>query len=255
MTHTRARAAVQGAVTVVREGRGCEVLLVHGGASPATTWSGLEPLSARWRLAVVYRRGFPPSPPPLDGRQDFDVDAADLEPLLAGRPHLVAHSYGACGAAIAATRRPDQVRSLTLLEPALFLPRDDPEVVRFRRVGETVLAHGLDTEPAMLRAFLKAAGAPVPDEGPLPDDVARGVRRALGSRSPAEAAPALEVLRDAGIPALVVSGAHHPAAERMCDAVASALNAERAIAPGAGHFVAAAPGFAQQLHAFLSSVS
>jgi hypothetical protein len=33
------------------------------------------------------------------------------------------------------------------------------------------------------------------------------------------------------------------------------LHARRIVAPGAGHFVAAAPGFADQLDRFLSSVS
>src|SRR5438128_1838518 len=105
---TASRSGESDAIAVIREGRGPEVLLVHGGASPATTWTGLEPLGERWTLAYAHRRGYPPSPPP-DGRQDFDVDADDLAPLLEGRPHMVAHSYGALGAVIAATRRPGQV--------------------------------------------------------------------------------------------------------------------------------------------------
>jgi len=182
-------------ITVIREGTGPEVLLVHGGASPATTWSGLEHLSERWTLAYAYRRGFDPSPRPPGGRQDFELDAADVVELLGSRPHVVAHSYGALGALIAATLKPAQVRSLTLLEPALFLPVDDPEVARFRRLGDAVLAQGLETEPASLREFLKIAGAPVRDHGPLPEEVQRGLRRAHGSRSPGEARPALEVVR------------------------------------------------------------
>jgi hypothetical protein len=122
-------------------------------------------------------------------------------------------------------------------------------------MGDEVLAHGLDTEPAMLREFLRISGAPVPDEGPLPEQVARGVRRAHGGRPPTEARPQLEVLREAGIPSLVASGGHHPAIERMCDAVASALGARRVVFSGAGHFVAAASGFAEELERFLSSVS
>ncbi len=240
-------------IAVIREGIGPEVLLVHGGASPARTWSGLEHLSERWTLVYAYRRGFDPSPPPPGGRQDFELDAADVLGLLENRPHIVAHSYGAVGALIAATRGPAQVRSLTLLEPALFLPVEDPEVARFRRMGDAVLAHGLETEPATLREFLKIAGAPVHDHGPLSDAVQRGVRRAQGSRSPGEARPALEVLRDAKIPVLVASGIHSDAVERMCDAVTSALNAQRTKTPGAGHFVAAAPGFAERLEQFLMS--
>jgi pimeloyl-ACP methyl ester carboxylesterase len=239
---------------VIREGQGPEVLLVHGGASAAATWSALAPLSERWTLAFAHRRGYPPSPPPLNGRQDFDVDAADLAQLLDGRPHVVAHSYGAVGALIAATRRPEQVRSLTLIEPPLaYLVPDDPEVARLKRMGEAVLTHGLDTDAPTLREFLKLAGAPGVDEGPLSDDVARGVRRAHGSRSPYEARPALDVLRDAGVPALVASGAHSAALERIHDALATALHAQRLIAPGAGHFVAAAPGFADRFEQFLIS--
>jgi hypothetical protein len=41
---------------------------------------------------------------------------------------------------------------------------------------------------------------------------------------------------------------------RICDALAGELRAERLVAPGAGHFVAAAPGFADRLEGFLVSV-
>jgi pimeloyl-ACP methyl ester carboxylesterase len=238
------------AIATIRKGKGPEVLLVHGGASPATTWSALDPLSDRWTLVVAHRRGYPPSPSPA-GRQDFEVDATDLGALLGTRPHIVAHSYGALGALLAATRRPARVRSLTIIEPALFLPPGDPAVARLKRLGDAVLTHGMDTDPRMLREFLRIAGAPAVDDGPLPDDVARGVRRAHGSRLPGEARLELENLRAAGIPALVVSGGHEDGLERTCDALAGALDAERLVAPGAGHFVAAAPGFSDRLERFL----
>jgi pimeloyl-ACP methyl ester carboxylesterase len=63
------------------------------------------------------------------------------------------------------------------------------------------------------------------------------------------------LVREAEIPSHVASGGHHPAIERMCDAVATALAARRVITPGAGHFVAAAPGFAEQLERFLESAN
>jgi pimeloyl-ACP methyl ester carboxylesterase len=243
-------------VEVVREGDGPEVLLVHGGASPRTTWGALAPLGARWTLAFVHRRGYPPSPPPPEGRQDFDLDAGDLLPLLDRRPHVVAHSYGVLGTLLAATSRPEQVRSLTLIEPPLFhLVPGDAEVMRLERMGNEVLTDGLDTDPATLREFLQISGAPDVEPGALSDDVAHGVRRAHGSRLPSEAQPALNVLRDAGIPSLVVSGNHTAALERICDALAEALGAERLVAPGAGHFVAAAPGFADRFERFLVSAA
>jgi pimeloyl-ACP methyl ester carboxylesterase len=240
-------------IAITREGEGPEVLLVHGGASAGTTWRGLAPLKERWTLVFAHRRGYPPSPPEPEGRHDFDVDAADLLPLLADRPHVIAHSYGVLGALLAAAQRPGAVRTLTLLEPPLYLVPDDPEVARLELIGNEVLTHGLDTEPAMLREFLRIAGADV-DDGPLSPDVARGVRRAHGARLPREANPDLEALRDAGIPTLVASGDHAPAPDRICDALATELNAERLVAPGAGHFVAAAPDFAPRFECFLTSV-
>jgi pimeloyl-ACP methyl ester carboxylesterase len=240
------------AISVIREGDGPEVLLVHGGASPSTTWAGLEPLARRWTLSFAYRRGYPPSPA---GRQDFDLDADDLAPLLETRPHLVAHSYGGLGTLLAAARRPERVRSLTLIEPPLYrLVVDDPLVERLERLGDAVLRQGLDADPAALREFLRLAGAPNVDDGPLPANVERGVRRAHGGRLPGEARPPLHLLREAGIPALVASGAHDDAIERICDALAAELEADRVVAPGAGHFVAAAPGFADRLDRFLTLV-
>jgi pimeloyl-ACP methyl ester carboxylesterase len=239
-------------IEVIRQGSGPQILLVHGGASPRTTWGALGQLGERWTLDFVYRRGYPPSPPEPDGRHDFDVDAADLAPLLERKPHLVAHSYGVLGAVIAAARQPERVRSLTLIEPPLFhLVPGDPEVERLEQIGNAVLAHGLDTDPATLREFLRISGARGVGDGPLPDDVANGVRRAHGGRLPSEAHPDLDRIRQAGVPSLVASGDHTAAIERVCDALAEALAAERLVAPGAGHFVAAAPGFADQLERFL----
>ncbi len=237
---------------MTRKGRGPEILLVHGGASPDTTWGALAPLSARWTLASVHRRGYPPSPAPPDGRQDFEVDAADILPLLSSRPHLIAHSYGVLGTLIAAARRPEDVRSLTLIEPPLFsLASGDPEVNRLKRIGDTVLTEGLDADPQMLREFLRMAGAPGVDDGPLPEAVASGVRRAHGGRLPGEARPPLKPIRAAAVPSLVASGGHTRGLERVCDALAAALGAERLVAPGAGHFVASAPRFAERLERFL----
>ena len=218
-----------------------EVVLVHGGASPETTWVGLEPLSAHWTVRPVRRRG-----------HDFDLDAADLEPLLATRPHLVAHSYGALGTSIAAGRAPDRVRSLTLIEPPLaHFVTGDAEVARFEALGDEFLTHGLDMDPVRLREFLRIAGSPV-DDGPLPPRVIEAVRRSRGGRLPREARPDLRAIRAAGVPCLVASGAHTSAAERICDVVADELGAERVVAPGAGHFVARAPGFCPALEAFLT---
>jgi pimeloyl-ACP methyl ester carboxylesterase len=167
----------------------------------------------------------------------------------------VAHSYGVLGALIAAGRLPQGVRSLTLIEPPLyFLAPGDPEVDHLEALGEEIMTLGLQMDPVRLREFLRLAGAPLTGDGPLSEDVVRGVRRAHGGRPPGGARPDIAAIRDHGVPSLVASGGHTPSIERICDALSVSLGAERAVLPGAGHFVAAAPGFADRLELFLGSL-
>ncbi len=48
---------------------------------------------------------------------------------------------------------------------------------------------------------------------------------------------------DAPFPKLVVSGAHHPAFDAICDVLETALHAERAVLRGYGHSVQRHPDF------------
>ena len=238
-------------IVVTREGHGPELLLIHGGASPRTTWEALRPLAAQYRLVLVHRRGYPPSPP---GPHDFEQDALDLTPLLESRPHILAHSYGVLGTLIAATEHPDSIRSLALIEPPLFyLVPDDHEVESLERMANTILTHGLEAEPQVIREFLALAGAPDVPDGPLPAKLAHSIQRAHHGALPGGARPPLKTLRDAGIPSLVASGGHSDALERICDALARELGAERLVLSGAGHFVQSAPGFAERLTHHLAS--
>jgi pimeloyl-ACP methyl ester carboxylesterase len=78
----------------LRFGEGSPLMLVHGGAGPELTWAGQLELAARWTVIVPWRRGFVPSPKSV--RQDFEIDAVDIEALLdcEGNAHLVGFSYG-----------------------------------------------------------------------------------------------------------------------------------------------------------------
>ena len=118
-------------------------------------------------------------------------------------------------------------------------------------MGDSVPGAGLQADPATLREFLRIAGAPISDDGPLPEEVKRGVRRAQGSRPPGEACLPLHALAQAGIPTLVASGDHVRVIERMCDAVAAALRCTPRDHAGSGTFVAAAPEFPAGLERFL----
>jgi hypothetical protein len=71
-------------------------------------------------------------------------------------------------------------------------------------------------------------------------------------RSPQEARIPLAELARAPFPKLVVSGAHHPAFDAVCDVLERALGAGRAVLPGAGHSVQRAPGFNDALCDFFA---
>jgi len=107
-------------------GSGPAVMLVHGDVAPGPTWKAQEPLAERWRIVIVTRRGFRMSPSAEE--QDPEVDARDFERLLAREPaHCVGFQAGAVGLALAGARSPDLVRSLTLIEPAVFESSDGLE--------------------------------------------------------------------------------------------------------------------------------
>lgn len=97
-------------------GTGPAVMFVHGAVGPGPTWKAQEVLADRWRLILVTRRGFRPSPA-ADG-QDFAADARDLDKLLRREPaHCVGCGDGTVGLVLAAAGAPELLRSLTLIEP------------------------------------------------------------------------------------------------------------------------------------------
>jgi hypothetical protein len=94
---------------VERSGDGEAVLFIHGTViSGRSTWRAQRPLSARWQVQVLERRGYPPNP--AVEREDFREDAEDVKALLSAAPaHLVAHSYGAVGARCSRCAGPGQI--------------------------------------------------------------------------------------------------------------------------------------------------
>jgi hypothetical protein len=73
----------------------------------------------------------------------------------------------------------------------------------------------------------------------------------MAERPPWEAEIPLDDLAAAPFPKLVVSGAHNPAFDAVCDVLEERLDAERAVLPGAGHSLPRAPGYPERLEAFL----
>ena len=109
-------------------GSGEPAVFVHGSLSwGAFAFRAQRPLASSRALLLPDRRGYRGSP--ATARADFEVDAEDVAALLDEPAHLVGHSYGAVVALLVAARRPDIVRTLTVVEPAAFaIARGDPAV-------------------------------------------------------------------------------------------------------------------------------
>jgi pimeloyl-ACP methyl ester carboxylesterase len=220
------------------------LVFVHGSvAGAAATWRGQQPLDERFDVVLVERPGFPPGPD-VD-RVDFEQDAALVAGVLRPGDHLIGHSYGGVITLLAAATRPELLRSLTVVEPpATNVAPDDPAVARFAEDGRRWWTEGPTHDPeAFLRGFLQTVGSSLDPPSPLPPELAQGARTLVVERGPWEAHIPLDELAAAPFPKLVVSGAHHAAFERICDALERLLPAERAVLPGYGHSVQRHPEF------------
>jgi pimeloyl-ACP methyl ester carboxylesterase len=212
------------------------VLFVHGSVvNGDLTWGAQAPLADRFELVIPNRRGFPPGPD-VD-RVDFEEEAVWLGQLVEPGTHLVGHSYGGVISLFAAVRYADRLRSLTLVEPPAFgIARGNAAADEFAASATELWEHG-PTDPAeFLRSFLVAVGSSTPP-GDLTPELLQGGRTLMVERYPWTAEPPLDELAATPFPKLVVSGAHHPAFDAVCDVLEAKLGAERVVLPGAGHSV------------------
>jgi pimeloyl-ACP methyl ester carboxylesterase len=228
------------------------LVLVHGsvvGGRP--TWRGQLPLGGQFELLVLDRPGFPPNPP-VD-RVDFEQDADLVAGLLRSGDHLVGHSYGGVISLLAAALQPELLGSLTVIEPpATRVALESPAAVAFAAGGVDLYASGQTDDPeTFLRRFLAAVGSAFDPPSPLPPEIEQGARALVVERGPWEAEIPLDALGGAPFPKLVVSGAHHPAFDAICDVLEQELDAERLVLGGCGHTVQRHPGFNAALADFV----
>ena len=213
------------------------MVLVHGvvlGGREA--WRAQRPLTERWTLLAPDRPGHGLSP---DARQDFEAEAPLVADQLLDAPaHLVGHSYGAIVAMLAAARRPENVRTLTVVEPpAVQAAAGHPDVDRWAAGTRSLFSDPGDDLPGLLARFYAFAGVAAPIPEPLPEPLERGARALAGARPPSEAALPLAELAGSAIPMLAVTGGHSEFYETICDAIAAATGAHRAVIPGQAHLV------------------
>jgi pimeloyl-ACP methyl ester carboxylesterase len=222
-----------GRIAVVSRPR---VLLVHGSVVGAkATWGRQRPLAEQFDLVIPDRRSFPPNP--LLERVDFEDEAAWLEEWIEPGTHLVGHSYGGVIALLTAARQPEDLRSLTVVEPPAFgVARGNPVVDEFVARGAEHWRESPRDPETFLRGFLRWVGASQPP-GRLTPALIQGAQTLMVERLPWEAEIPFATLAGAPFPKLVVSGAHNPAFEAVADVLEDRLGARRAVLPGAGHSV------------------
>jgi pimeloyl-ACP methyl ester carboxylesterase len=221
-----------------RVGAGPPVLFIHGSVVGADrTWRQQLELASRWTLLLPDRPGFGTSPPLARG--DFEAEAPLFAELLGDGAHLVGHSYGAVIALHAAALRPAAVRSLTVSEPGCMrVAAGNPVVDQQIAGGELLYAHAGELSPLeFLRAFRGGVGSTHHTPEQLEGELAHGAALLLRERPPWESEPPLAALRDAPFGKLVISGGHSPVFEAVCDSVAEAIGARRALVEGRGHTI------------------
>jgi pimeloyl-ACP methyl ester carboxylesterase len=226
---------------------------VHGSVvNGDATWAAQRPLADRFELVVPNRRGFPPGPD-VD-RVDFDDEAVWLEQFLEPGTHLVGHSYGGVISLLAAARRPELLRSLTVIEPPCLAVAHGHPVVDAYEAQSASLWGGTQDPAEFLRAFLRGVGAPAPSR--ISPELLQGARTLMVERHPWEAEIPLDELAAAPFPKLVVSGAHSEPFDAVCDVLERRLGAERVVLPGAGHAVQRlGPPFNEALADFVERAS
>jgi pimeloyl-ACP methyl ester carboxylesterase len=230
-------------------GQGARAVFVHNiftwGSDEAYGFAAQRPLSDRYRLLLVDRRGYGDSPD--TNRSDFDTDAEDLIELLCGLQggaHLVGHGNGGLAAMLAAARRPDLVRSLALIQPAVFSAAADRPAVRamLARVSTSAGSIPDSVSPEdYLRASTEGLQMAMPE--PTPRRL-RAVATSMRERPVWEAAVPLQPLRDAPWPTLVICGTWKDAPELYRTYVGEPLMAcGEAVATATGGRLLHVPGY------------
>jgi pimeloyl-ACP methyl ester carboxylesterase len=241
-------------------GDGEPAVFVHGSFGWGTeTWEKQRPLADSYQLLLVDRRGFGRSPP--NGRVDFDRDADDVAELLADGAHLVGSSYGGVVSLLAASRRPEAVRSLALIEPpALGLVRGNPVVEEFITGISAAERDATDPSDYHVR-FLRGLGYTA-EQVELTGLELEAARSSWHERPPWEAEIPLDRLR--GVRTLVVRGDWSTIAPReralgavalhaVCDALEERLTAESAVFPSRHNPQFLGEPFNERLRAFWES--
>jgi pimeloyl-ACP methyl ester carboxylesterase len=230
-------------LSVTERGAGDPVLLIHGTGASALGWGRtverLEPLG---RVIVYDRRGCGDSErggavSVREHAQDASVLLEDLDAIPAA---VIGRSYGGEVAIDLALRRPELVRALVLLEPALLrlVPEAAAWEARLRERLGAAAAEGVDR---VGEAFIGEVLGPSGWAG-LPRDLRRSITRdgpsILAELDGGRLDAGLGELGAITAPTLVVAGADSPEPfRRVSDLVAGAIPGAELASVEGGHRV------------------
>lgn len=165
------------------------------------------------------------------------ADAAEVTGLLGAGAHLLGYSYGGVVALLAAVRRPDVVRSLTLLEPPAFqVAIDDPDAVETRdRILRATGEVWKEGPRSYWRRFMTGTFG---HRHPVPPDLLPEGRAAAAMREeiPWLVDLDLDAIAVAGIPVLVVCGGWDAGFTAVSRRLAERLGGRLLEFPRADHF-------------------
>ncbi len=140
-------------------GAGPGVVCLHANSSSSSQWRALmELIAPKFHVLSPDSYGAGKSPPwPKDRVIGLRDEAALVEPVFARAADpftLVAHSYGAAVALVAAAARPERVRALALYEPTLFavLDAESPSPNDADEIRTVVAAAGAEVDAGNLAA-------------------------------------------------------------------------------------------------------
>ena len=235
----------ESAIHVTRWGAtGPRVLMIHGSAQGSEV-GGDKHFSRQAALAqeglqllVPDRPGHGRSPDP--GRpDDAEADGEWAADMLGEGAHLVGHSFGGCVAMAAAARRPEAVRSLTLIEPAVLgLAVNRPEVRKmlFGIVSANYLTF---SDAERIKRFSKLLNIPDDIRGGSDDAMLKRMGKAIKALKlppPPRQKAQLEAIRRTGVPFLIVTGGWSPAFDVAADRAAEIGGARRLVIKSPHHF-------------------
>lgn len=232
-------------IHLAERGEGPRVVLVHGSAQGSSVggekhFANQASLAAKgWTVITPDRPGHGLSPAP-DRGDNAELDGVWVAELLGeSGGHLVGHSFGGAVALAAAARRPDAVRTLTLIEPALQKVASDLPVVRKFILG--LVATAIFSFPPSKRMTRIAKFLGIPDSvrgGTSKEELARmgkGFKRLMLPTNE-EIRAQLAIVRQHKIPLTVVTGGWNEAFDAVSERVAELGGGKHVIIQSPHHF-------------------